>query len=804
MTANTYSEESEKMEFPGITVGIFLVFLLLFLCSCGDPEVVRIYVGPESSGGNEGAEEASFTNIKSAIDLAKRLRAEGETRPIEVRLQPGDYHLDSPLEIDSSLGDFSLAGSGPEAVAVKGSAVLDLGWEQHEGSVYASKIPSGLYIDQLYADGVLQILARYPDYDENGGHFQGHAPDAFSKERISSWKNPVGAVLNSMHSHEWGDFHHVITGLSPEGEPVLEGGHQNNRPAEPHPEYRMVENVFEELDSPGEWYLDKEKGLLYYWPAVNIDLKTARFEGVVLKNLLRIVGTEDSPARNIRVSGIRFENAQRTFMEDYEPLLRSDWTIYRGGAVSIHGAEKCAIRDCEFRNLGGNVVFISGYNREIEISGNHIHDCGASGICFVGDPGAVRSPSFQYNQFVDLSEMDTRPGPKSNSYPARCIADNNLICRTGRHEKQTAGVQIAMAMKITVSNNSIYEVPRAGINIGDGTWGGHVIEHNDVFDTVLESGDHGSFNSWGRDRFWHPDRKVLNKQLLENPNMFEWDAIHTTVIRNNRFRCDHGWDIDLDDGSSNYHIYNNLCLNGGIKLREGFARTVENNIMVNNGFHPHVWFLNSRDIFRKNIVSAKHKDIRLQDWGEEIDYNLFPDEGSLETARENGTDTNSTFGEPEFSDPDNLDFSVVENSPALSLGFVNFPMDQFGVKKPHLKRIAATPVVPELISSLGGELPVRRAVAWLGAEISNITTMEERSASGLGKSSGVIISEIPAGSAAARSGLMEGDVIIMAEGEDVNSIPDLLKIHQENNWTGKLDLVIYRNQVEQSLTVKTK
>ena len=40
-------------------------------------------------------------------------------------------------------------------------------------------------------------------------------------------------------------------------------------------------------------------------------------------------------------------------------------------------------------------------------------------------------------------------------------------------------------------------------------------------------------------------------------------------------------DIDLDDGSSNYHIYNNICLNGGLKLREGFYRTVENNIIIN-------------------------------------------------------------------------------------------------------------------------------------------------------------------------------------------------------------------------------
>lgn len=87
-----------------------------------------------------------------------------------------------------------------------------------------------------------------------------------------------------------------------------------------------------------------------------------------------------------------------------------------------------------------------------------------------------------------------------------------------------------------------------------------------------------------------------------HPELILLDAQKTVIIRNNRFRCDHGWDIDLDDGSSNFHIYDNLCLNGGIKLREGFFRKVENNIMINNSFHPHVWFNNSGDEFNHNIV----------------------------------------------------------------------------------------------------------------------------------------------------------------------------------------------------------
>lgn len=86
------------------------------------------------------------------------------------------------------------------------------------------------------------------------------------------------------------------------------------------------------------------------------------------------------------------------------------------------------------------------------------------------------------------------------------VADN-LIRYIGLIEKQVAGVQIQMAARIDVQHNTIYHVPRFDINIGDGAWGGHVIE---IFQTVLETSDHGAFNSLGRDRFWHPDRYVMD------------------------------------------------------------------------------------------------------------------------------------------------------------------------------------------------------------------------------------------------------------------------------------------------------
>ena len=588
-----------------------------------------------------------------------------------------------------------MIGKGNDQTVLKGSETIALDWEKHTQDIWKAQLKLSHDVDQLYIDGIQQIRARYPNYNEKGGHWQGHAADAIAAERVATWQDPKGALVHAMHSGEWGGFHYQVTGKGETGELLLRGGHQNNRPSKMHETYRMVENVYEELDSPGEWYLDQQS-VLYFWPKAGVNLQKAVVEVVQLKHLIEIVGNSDQKAGDITLKGIRFEHTQSTILETYEPLLRSDWTIYRGGAVVLENTQHITIEDCEFTNLGGNVIFVSNDNDQVTIRNNHIHDCGASAISFVGNPAAVRSPSFQYSEFVPLAEMDTLKGPKNMAYPRNSTVDNNLIYRIGRLEKQVAGVQLAMAMNITISNNSIYDVPRAGINIGDGTWGGHIIEFNDVFNTVLESGDHGAFNSWGRDRFWHPNRSVMDSIVEAHPEMPTWDAIHTTVIRNNRFRCDHGWDIDLDDGSSNYHIYNNLCLNGGLKFREGFNRIAENNILINNGFHPHVWFKDSKDVFRRNIVMTEHRDIRLQGWGKEIDFNFFPDLATLEKSREKGVDANSGYGDPLFTDPAIGNYTPKEGSKVFNMGFELFEMGNFGVKNKALRQMAKSPEIPKL------------------------------------------------------------------------------------------------------------
>jgi hypothetical protein len=212
------------------------------------------------------------------------------------------------------------------------------------------------------------------------------------------------------------------------------------------------------------------------------------------------------------------------------------------------------------------------------------------------------------------------------------VAEVNLIHDIGQVAKQAAGVEIAMAARISLTHDSVYQVPRAGINVGDGTWAGHQITYNDVFDTVLETGDHGAFNRWGRDHYWHPDRAETDRRMAAEPSLATLDAIEPIVMRRNRFKCDHGWDVDLDDGASNYVIEENLMLSGGLKLRERVHRVVRNNILVNGSFHRHVWFENSADVFENNIVMAAHQPIGIKTWGKSVDRNLFANAADLEQA----------------------------------------------------------------------------------------------------------------------------------------------------------------------------
>jgi len=752
------------------------------------------FISPNGNDKNNGTEKSPLKSIKTAQYKARNQKGE-----VTIYLRGGEYRIDETLVFTPLDGNkekrLTLCSYPGEQAVVSGGVSLKLQWHPYKSGIMQAKVPFKITIDMLTVNGKIRPMARYPNYDSTAIRFNGTSADATSPERVKTWENPEGGFLHAMHVSDWGDFHYRITGKDEQGNLKLDGGWQNNRPYGLNPDNRMVENIFEELDTPGEWFFNANERVLYYYPVLYEDVTKTVFEVSQLKHLVEFRGSEQEPVQNITIKNIEFTQTARTFMEKYEPLLRSDWTVYRGGSIVFEGTENCSLDGCYLYNLGGNAVFFSNYNRNSAVTGSHFTQIGASAVCFVGDTNAVRSPSFNYHNYTQIDLMDREPGPKTNNYPANCLVYDNLIHTIGLFEKQITGIELSMCKSIIVSHNSIYDVPRAGINVSEGTWGGHVIEYNDIFETVKETGDHGSFNSWGRDRFWHPDRDEMNKIAKEEPSLVLADAISTIIIRNNRFRCDRGWDIDLDDGSGNYHIYNNLCLNGGIKLREGFYRVVENNILVNNTFHPHVWFENSGDVFTRNIVMEPYAPINLLGWGTMIDYNIFTNDKALDEAQNLGIDKHSIVYPVEFLDPARGDFRIKNNASAIfRMGFQNFDMDCFGVASPRLKRLAKKPELN--LPIIKAENSKSKVIEWQGFRIKNLETLGERSATGMDSERGVYVVTIIDVYSQLKDFIRANDVILKFNGKAINNLNDLLEATKMADLTKPIEIEVFRNQME--------
>lgn len=761
-----------------------------------------IYVSPTGSDANTGSRTAPYATLQKAQLAARKYRQEKVT----IWLMGGTYYANNaivftPADARDANAPLTIKAWQNQRVILAGSKALVLNWQPYKNGIMQAQVKGDVIFDQLFINGQLQHSARYPNYDANAKHFNGTADDVLSPARVARWQHPEGGYIHALHKSEWGGMDYEITGKDAKGELTMEGGWQNNRPSAMHAKYRFVENIFEELDTENEWYYDKANHTLYYYPPQGLNLKNAVVATPQLESLFVFSGDADKPVTHINIEGLQLTQTLRTFMKNREPLLRSDWTIYRVGAITMQGAANCIITNCYFNNVGGNALVFSNYNRHNQLSGCKIIGAGSGGVVFVGDPAAVRSPLFQYGQANKLDAIDKTPGPIGNNYPADCRIYNNLIESIGRVEKQVAGVQLSMCQSITVSHNTIDDVPRAGINVNEGTWGGHIIEFNDVFNTVQETGDHGSFNSWGRDRFWFPNRKQMDSINLAHPELALLDVVKTIIIRNNRFRCDHGWDIDLDDGSSNYEIYNNLCLNGGLKLREGFNRKVYNNIIINNSFHPHVWFKDSKVSFQHNIVSSGYFPIGIKLWGDHVDYNLFPDTIALNKSLKNGTDAHSVFGDPMFIDAVKGDYRVKPNSPAFKIGFKNFPMNEFGVVSPQLKEAAHKITIPALVANTGNN--ASETMDFLGAKVKNLNTLGERSATGMASETGALVLDVPKRSVLYGT-LNSNDVILQVGDRKINDIKDLAAAGMSLQTAKEITLEIFRNQAPQKVVIKLK
>ncbi|MBE6896681.1 MAG: hypothetical protein E7477_06225 [Ruminococcaceae bacterium] len=524
--------------------------------------------------------------LQSVVDAAKN----GDT----LRLSSGVFRINKPINI-ADKKDISIVGD--KDTVITGSIVLGGEWKRYNENIFVLETEKDLDIQQLYVNGEKYIMARYPNFDPTK-ILGGYSEDAVSAERISKWKDPSGGYVRALHCAEWGGNSYIINGKKEDGTLDLKWIGDNNRGNDYHKQVVFVENIFEELDSPKEWFYDKKEGLLYVYPEKNVVLGDV--EAAVCGEIFKLTGCE-----NISVSDISFEKTKRLmFCSEYEMITRSDWGIARNGAIYMLGCENVKITDCNFNEVGGNCIFIDGKADDISIENCDFTSCGASGVCIFGDQKCVRDLSTWDDHRTVISDMEK--GPCADDYPRNVTVEDCYFYDLGQYEKQTAPVTMSVCSRITVKGCTMHHVPRAGLNVCDGSFGGHRFIDNLIFDTIRETGDHGPFNSWGRDRFWSlGGYDTGGNNGKEKRKVATLDAVETTVIAHNMVCGTRGFGIDLDDGSSNYLIINNYCYGVGIKLREGFLRTVRNNFIVNAPFDLHCTFENNDDVIENNIVISE-------------------------------------------------------------------------------------------------------------------------------------------------------------------------------------------------------
>ena len=164
----------------------------------------------------------------------------------------------------------------------------------------------------------------------------------------------------------------------------------------------VVENALEDLDRPGQWCLDSEDGKLYFWPPTGSpDSSHALPAGektrpgwpchVVAPALDRLVALHGTKFVTIR--GFTFtettdgENLHPDGVEGLGPSFPMEGRRYCGEALHLNRAQQCVVEENRFWAVGGNGIYLQGYNLRNVVRRNEIAHCGGNGIALGGSWG---------------------------------------------------------------------------------------------------------------------------------------------------------------------------------------------------------------------------------------------------------------------------------------------------------------------------------------------------------------------------------------------------------------------------------
>ena len=386
------------------------------------------------------------------------------------------------------------------------------------------------------------------DHAEGGGPHMFQSPsgvtfhkDALNKPSYNGTLFASSAVLHTWRPSHWATWMFEFKDFDASGlhGEFSRGGFQGARGASTGAEW-WIDNVFEELDFPNEYFYNRDTGKLYYFH--NASSGTAppsgfQFVAANLKTLVNITGSKAAPVVNFTIQNVVLTGAAYTFMDPHGVPSGGDWALQRMGAVFAEGTANLTVRNCLFKNLDGNALFLSGFVHDSVISGNEFTLIGDSAIAAWG-----------YTDLIDGTNQEQ---------PRRTLVESNFFHELGLYEKQASCWFQARSAQTRLSKNVCFNGPRAGVNFNDGFGGANVMADNVLFNLCRESSDHAPFNSWDRQPFVTAVANPAAPSVYPAVNNFT----HNLVIGYyGSSMC-----FDNDDGSAYYHHSNNYLVYGGHK-----------------------------------------------------------------------------------------------------------------------------------------------------------------------------------------------------------------------------------------------
>ena len=635
-----------------------------------------IYVSPSGSDKAPGTPGEPLKTLEAALALASSLARENWDGPLTVRLRGGVYPIEKPVRINLKAPVTICPSEGEQAILDGGRAIDNLSETTLNGlRCWTADIPvDRWYFNSLFVDGERRPCASLP---KNGFYRIESVPgqplnlpfnipsDRFVMKEgdFRPTRNMSDVVAHVFHY--WSDERLPLASYDPDTRLFVSSVsshytlHDDTKTQ--YAKYRL-ENIFEGLTEPGDWYLDRAEARLYYLPREGETIGKTRLTAPVCDQLLLI---EDS-------ADVRLENLV---------LRHCDWHILNivahgqgaaqlPGVVSLENCVRCALVDCVIEHAGFYAVDIRKACSNIAVCGCTLRDLGGGGVKING--ASAQEPVCDRTHHIRVTD--------------------NMICEGGRAFLAAIGVLSMHANHVTISHNEIHDLYYTGISCG-WVWGyaesssfDNAIEHNHIYDIghfVLS--DMGGIYTLG----------------VQPGTVIRGNLIHDIEKANYG-----GWAIYPDEGSSHILIENNIGYNttsSCFHQHYGRENIVRNNIFAFGSegviaytrLEDHVGFL-----FERNIVLTNGGQPLFTGFGMghiESDMNVFwaadgqpleyaPDLRNretrvpLESLREKGYDLCSVVADPLLRDPAHGDFTLDPASPALKMGFKPIDMSQVGIR----------------------------------------------------------------------------------------------------------------------------